>query len=133
MMRSTLFTEILIIFCASKQIQSMNHEKDAILEKLLNDVKNLKTVKCSNFSSFFDIIFWKLDFPHCRLHSVLKSHCNCINGRQTFQRISPNHGDAIHLSSKEMYKKRFHFLSDAFIKAITISTINISVLFSIWK
>ena len=41
-MRSTLFIEILIIFCASKQIQSMNHEKDAILEKLLNDVKNLK-------------------------------------------------------------------------------------------
>ena len=42
MMRSTFFIEILIIFCASKQIQSMNHEKDAILEKLLNDVKNLK-------------------------------------------------------------------------------------------
>ena len=41
-MRSTFFIEILIIFCATKQIQSMNHEKDAILEKLLNDVKNLK-------------------------------------------------------------------------------------------
>lgn len=71
-----------------------------------------KTFFSSNLKRFVERE--RLDFSHCNLFflfrsALLNSHCNCINGRQTFQRISPNHGDAIHLSSKEMYKKRFPF------------------------